>query len=84
LEVGNRDTLRGPHFSNTDLAVSMFFLLFGEEYRLQFRAEAFNSFNHRNFGLANTLITSSTLGVSNAPARQEPSRVMQFALRFEF
>src|SRR4029077_5190937 len=41
LEVGNRDTLRGPHFSSMDLAVSKFFPLFGEKYRLQFRAEAF-------------------------------------------
>jgi len=84
LQVGSRDTLRGPHFSNMDLAVSKFFPLFGEKYRLQFRAEAFNLFNHPNFGLPNTLITSSTFGVINSLAGQEPSRVMQFALRFEF
>jgi hypothetical protein len=95
LQVGNRDTLRGPHFSNTDLAVSKFFPLFREKYRLQFRAEAFNLFNHPNFGPPNTLITSSTFGVITSReaaetanpallAGQEPSRVMQFALRFEF
>ena len=84
LQVGNRDTLRGPHFSNSDLAVSKFFPLFREKYRLQFRAEAFNLFNHPNFGPPNTLTTSSTFGVINSLAGQEPSRVMQFALRFEF
>jgi hypothetical protein len=84
LTVGSRDTLRGPSFTNTDLAVVKNFPLFGEKYKLQFRAEAFNAFNHPNFGLPDTGITSSTFGVITSLAGQEPARVMQFALRFDF
>ncbi len=84
LENGSRDTLRGPHFSNVDLGVAKTFPLFGEKYRLQFRADAFNAFNHPNFGLPDSTITNSTFGVINNLAGQEPARVMQFSLRFDF
>jgi len=83
-QIGSRDTLRGPGFSNTDLGVSKIFPLHGERYRLQFRADAFNVFNHPNFAFPNTNITSSTFGVITATVGQEQSRVMQFALRFQF
>ena len=85
LTVGTRDNLRGPHFSNTDLAVSKNFPLWSERYHLQFRAEAYNLFNHTNFALYDPTLTSpTTLGVITSEAGIEPSRVMQFALRFEF
>jgi hypothetical protein len=83
LEVGTRDNLRGPHFSNLDLGVAKNFPL-TERYRLQFRADAYNVFNHTNFGLPNSLLTSGSFGVISGLAGQEPSRVMQFALRFDF
>lgn len=84
LQNPDRDTLRGPHFSNLDLAVSKNFPLGGERYRLQFRAEAYNAFNHPNFGLPGTGILNSNFGVITGLAGQEPARVMQFALRFDF
>jgi hypothetical protein len=84
LTTGSRDTLRGPHFSNFDLGVAKNFPIFGEKYRLQFRADAFNAFNHPNFGLPNTNVTSSTFGGITNLAGQEPARVMQFSLRFDF
>ncbi len=84
LEVGTRDNLRGPHFSNLDLAVAKNFPLASERYKLQFRAEAYNVFNHPNFGLPDTTLTSPTFGVISGLAGTEPSRVMQFALRFDF
>jgi len=83
-QTGSRDTLRGPHFSNVDLGVAKSFPLFGEKYRLQFRADAFNAFNHPNFGLPDTNITSSTFGVITTLVGQETARVLQFALRFTF
>jgi len=84
LQSGSRDTLRGPHFSNLDLAVSKNFPIFGERYKLQFRAEAYNTFNHANFGIPDTGVTSGRFGVISGLAGVEPSRVMQFALRFDF
>lgn len=84
LEVGTRDNLRGPHFSNLDMAVSKNFPLGSERYRLQFRAEAYNVFNHPNFGMPNPDLTSGTFGVISGLAGTEPARVMQFALRFDF
>lgn len=83
LETGTRDNLRGPHFSNLDLGVIKNFPL-TERYRLQFRADAYNVFNHTNFGLPNPLLPSGSFGVISGLAGQEPSRVMQFALRFDF
>jgi len=83
MQNGNRDTLRGPHFSNFDLGVAKNFP-FTEKYRLQFRADAFNAFNHANFGLPNTGIGTSTFGVISTLAGQEPARVMQFSLRLDF
>jgi len=84
LESGDRDTMHGPHFSNLDLAVSKNFPLGNERYKLQFRAEAYNVFNHPNFGLPDTGVLDSNFGVITGLAGQEPSRAMQFALRFDF
>jgi hypothetical protein len=84
LQVGNRDTMRGPHFSNADLGVAKIFPLFKERYRLIFRADAFNAFNHPNFALPNTNINTSTFGVITATVGQEESRVLQMSLRFTF
>lgn len=84
LEVGTRDSLRGPHFSNLDLAVSKNFPLASERYRLQFRAEAYNTFNHPNFGIPNPTLTSPEFGVLSGLVGLEPFRIMQFALRFDF
>ncbi len=83
LQSGDRDTLRGPHFSNMDMSVSKNFLLGSDRYNLKFVAEAYNVFNHPNFGIPNTGVNSS-FGVISGQVGQEPSRVMQFALRFEF
>jgi hypothetical protein len=49
--LGNlgRDTLRGPDFYNTDLALTKDTKI-RESLSLQFRAEVFNLFNHVNYG----------------------------------
>jgi hypothetical protein len=84
LASGNRDTLHGPHFSNLDVAVSKNFPLGNERYRLQFRAEAYNVLNHANFGIPDTGAIDANFGQIIGLAGIEPSRVMQFALRFDF
>jgi len=84
LQVGNRDTMRGPHFSNADLGVAKIFPLYKERYRLILRADAFNAFNHPSFAFPNTNINSSTFGVITATIGQEQARVLQMSLRFTF
>ena len=49
LQGGSRNNLRGPHFSDTDLGLAKHFQI-GERL-VEFRADAFNVFNHLNFDL---------------------------------
>jgi hypothetical protein len=84
LQSGDRDVLRGPHFSNTDLSLAKNFPLIGEKYKLRFQADAYNVFNHPNFGLPDTGVISGSFGVIRGQIGQEPSRVMQLALKFQF
>ena len=91
LTLGQRNELRGPHYANFDLGLGKTFPLFSENYKLVFRADAFNAFNHPNFAdLASSEIgissganlTSSTFG--RITRMTGASRVLQGALRFEF
>jgi hypothetical protein len=84
LQSGDRDTLRGPHFTNLDLAISKNFPLYSERYNLKFVAQAYNVFNHPNFGLPDTGVLSGSFGVIRGLVGTEPARVMQLALRFDF
>jgi hypothetical protein len=84
VEMGTRDNLRGPHFSNLDFGVAKNFPLYSERYILQFRTDAFNVFNHTNFGFPNTVLTSPQFGDLTSEAGNEASRVLQFSLRFQF
>jgi hypothetical protein len=81
-QVGNRNILRGPHFSNWDMALVKNFNLLSEQYKLQFRAEAYNAFNHPNFALPIPSVNSPQFGVISTTAASP--RAMQLALRFDF
>jgi hypothetical protein len=48
-QVGTRGIVYGLPFWNDDIAVSKYFKLPKENWHLQFRAEAYNLFNHENF-----------------------------------
>jgi hypothetical protein len=84
LEGPTRNNLRGPRFSDTDLSLNKHFQI-RENYGLEFRAEAFNAFNHPSFALPFGSVADinnpSTFGVIAADAGP---RVMQFSLRFDF
>ncbi|HXX18480.1 MAG TPA: carboxypeptidase-like regulatory domain-containing protein [Candidatus Acidoferrum sp.] len=81
-QVGSRNVLRGPHFSNFNMALVKNFNLGSERYHLQLRMEAYNAFNHSNFALPDNVFTSPLFGVISTTAADP--REMQFALRFEF
>ncbi len=90
-----RDTVRGPGLADVDTGFLKAFHL-AEDYRLQFRFEIFNIFNHPNFAVPNFedryLFTSDpvTGAISDNPlagritSTVTSSRQLQFALRLEF
>jgi hypothetical protein len=87
--VGTRGILRGPHFFDTDMALSKSFTLPRENMRISFRAEAFNVFNNVEFGYSSntsglSLANPTTFGEITSYATGAGPRVMQLALRFEF
>jgi hypothetical protein len=80
--AGTRAAVRLAPIFNVDMALTKAFRLPWEGKRLQFRAEAFNVFNHPNFTNPSLSLESpQTFG--EFQGTMEP-RSMQFALRFEF
>lgn len=81
--IGNlgRNTLVGPKFVDVDLSLAKITKI-SERTSLEFRAEAFNVFNHPNFGLPRQILTSGLAGViTNTVGTQ---REVQFAIKFVF
>lgn len=70
-----------PSTFGTDLALMKNFAIIRNQ-ELQFRAEAFNVFNHPLFTGASNSVTSPTLG--QATYQMNAPRSMQFSLRFSF
>jgi Carboxypeptidase regulatory-like domain/TonB dependent receptor len=94
--LGNapRNFARGFYAVQMDLAVRREFPIH-ERFKLQFRAEAFNVFNHPNFGSINGFFTEPTFGQATATLanslgvlsplyQQGGPRSMQFALKLVF
>jgi outer membrane receptor protein involved in Fe transport len=94
-DMTTRGMFYGPGAWDLDLAVSKFFNL-TERFSLEFRAEAFDVFNHVNLYLIGTEFVSGSgpvtiqgkyggLGVGNAEgANHDERRFGQFALRLHF
>lgn len=81
-----RGSFIGPQLFDVDTSLFKKFSI-KERYSLQFRAEAFNLFNHTNFGEPNEVIfsgnnSSGTAGVISTTATT--SRQIQFALKLLF
>jgi len=73
--------LRGPGTDNFDISLFKNTRI-AEKYQIQFRAEAFNAFNRKQFGNPNTNINSTAFGVISS--QQNSPRNLQLALRFLF
>jgi hypothetical protein len=80
--VGNlgRNTFVGPSYWSADISLSKTFKL-SDRFRLQFRTEAFNVFNHTNFLIGNNNLNSSIFGMAGGT---QPPRNLQFALKLSF
>ena len=84
-----RNFFRGPGRTNLDLALAKTTQI-KENLKLEFRAEAFNVFNHTEFANPDTNINSSTFGqitsttLGTNVAALETQRILQLALRLSF
>lgn len=77
-----RNFLTGPGFWNTDLSVAKAFPI-REPMRLELRVEAFNLFNHPNFGNpGSNFSTLSSFGIISSTVSSP--RIFQVALKFRF
>ena len=75
-----RNAFRAPNFDQWDCSIDKNFRI-RETVRLQFRAEFFDILNHTNFGIPNTVTTSSAFGTIRTTF---PSRQGQLALKLLF
>ena len=94
LEYGQRNLVRGPGAFFFDAGLAKNFPIIAEKLNLQFRADAFNLFNHPNFGMpaldivnnASNFgqITSTNASPASSAVSADDARVAQFSLRLEF
>jgi hypothetical protein len=79
---GNSGTgiLLGPSAFNVDMSLTRNFKL-TERFGLNFRAEAFNTLNHTNFGNPNVSIGTASAGIISGAAA---ARIMQLAVKVSF
>ena len=73
-----RNTLRGPAFRRTDIAISKRFPLAAAR-RLEFRAEIYNLFNNTNFGSPASNISNPNVGIITTA---DEARYVQLVMRF--
>jgi len=87
--TGERNTLRGPRYSNVDMALLKTFKI-TEGKTLQFRAEAFNAFNHPSFNSPTLNATSTNNNIDSPSAygyltsTANSAREMSLGLQFRF
>jgi hypothetical protein len=83
--LGNvgRQTVRGPGGWDTDIALIRGFPV-TEHTHLDFRAEAFNLFNHPWFGNPSTSLNSPTFGQITSTLSPTNQRILQLALKYVF
>ncbi|HEY3444374.1 MAG TPA: carboxypeptidase regulatory-like domain-containing protein [Paludibaculum sp.] len=76
-----KGALTAPKLVSWDTGIFKEFPLGGERFRLQFRGEFFNTFNHANFNNPN--VSQSANGFGSITSAQDP-RIGQLALKFLF
>jgi Carboxypeptidase regulatory-like domain len=94
IEYGQRNLLRSAGAFYCDAGLQKVFPIVGDRVNLKFRADAFNVFNHPNFGTDSlNIVTNASnfgqiTGTSSNPSSSgvtaDQQRVGQFSLRLEF
>jgi hypothetical protein len=85
-QIGNvgRNSVFGPHMFNTDLALQKDFPIH-EAALVQFRVDAFNVFNHINFGTpGGNIDQDGAIGSGPFPDGSSHPRQLQFSFRVQF
>ena len=92
-EVGSRNILNGPSYTNFDLALHKTIRLPWEGHNVQFRVAAYNAFNQVNFGIRPPY-NQTTLRLTDSAATfgrldrtvgtRGGARELEFALRYSF
>ncbi len=90
LNIGDMPStvIRGPGVNNWNTSIFKNFKV-KERFQCQFRAEAYNTFNHTQFDGVDTSITYNAAGVNTRASSGQINssrdpRIMQFALRVRF
>jgi hypothetical protein len=83
LEYGQRNLLRSAGAFNMDAGLAKSFPIF-ERVKLVFRADAFNVFNHPDFGTPAVNIVNNTSPFGQVTGTTNGQRLGQFSLRLEF
>jgi len=79
------DVFQSQRYWNLDFSVFRDFPLWGEQHKLQFRAESFNLFNTTILGAPNSDVSNpSVFGIVTSRATGNAPRVLQFALKFYY
>jgi len=81
--LAGRNILSGPGFADVDLSIAKDTKI-KERVSMQFRCEAFNLFNHSNWGNPTVSQGSTSLTNGNVTSTAGDPRIMQFALKFNF
>jgi hypothetical protein len=81
--AGGRNTLVGPGYWAVDTSIFKTFQL-SDRFRLQFRAEAFNVFNHTNFQLGGADIANLNDPLFGQAGGTFNPRQLQFGLKLSF
>jgi Carboxypeptidase regulatory-like domain len=84
-QLGNvsRGFFHGPGFTNLDFAIEKNTKI-TEATNLQLRLEAYNAFNHTNFGTPNNNVDSSRFGLITSIRSFTNSRLVQLGAKFTF
>jgi hypothetical protein len=82
--TAKRGSINGPGYQTMDVGAFRNFRIYNQ-FKLQFRAEAFNVANHTNINTFNGSATSATFGTITAAATSyRDPRILQFALGLDF
>jgi hypothetical protein len=77
------DSINGPGFWNVDLSLAKRFRVAGR-VTAELRADAFNAFNHANFGNPNATLGSATFGQVTGTNGSYAPRLVRFGARLMF